>query len=370
VPVRGDEDNICIGTDLATHIADDLNLLAPQGWVYWTAMENAPDGWGLLTDSAYPHEGDVGSVVTPSARFWALGQYTRFITPGSTIIPVANETRGTTIVVSKLAAGGVVVVATNPDITASPLDIELNPIAAQDTTVAVYRTTASEHQALLSTPTAQLRSGVLSDELPGQSISTYILHSTSSSGPHTTTADGITFRDAGLPFPGIGAAYTTFAAAHRPPTDETSPGPYCAFDSVGYLRDTFADVNGNPLGTLCEADAHTYITAFTLFFPRRISLDVAKKLVAAQLPPDAVATGSRRQYYLGNEYNYPEGDCVTYSSVSLSHRLGTDGQIDAFYGSGTELYVRIPNEHYSPAQVSYATLDAPSAGGPPCNYAG
>ena len=79
---------ICSGIMLATQIADDLNYLRPQAWVYWTAMEDAA-GWGLLKDAAYPGRRSLGDQLSSlTKRYFAMAQYSRFIRGGSQLIPV------------------------------------------------------------------------------------------------------------------------------------------------------------------------------------------------------------------------------------------------------------------------------------------
>jgi hypothetical protein len=177
---------ICVATKLAAHIADDLNGLAPNAWIYWTAMEGTAGqmGWGLLTNGNYPTEGMLGSDVTLSMRFWALGQYARFIPSGSTIIPVSSTAAGgVRIVVAKTRAHGVVVVATNPASDGEPLRIDLSPLGVHNAKITAYRTTTNDHEMQLAAPTASLKSDALTAELPGQSITTYLLGAAAATAP-------------------------------------------------------------------------------------------------------------------------------------------------------------------------------------------
>jgi hypothetical protein len=361
------QDSICTGIDLAVQVADDLNGLAPEAWIYWTAMEG-PDGWGLLTDRTYPMKGQtappatVGQDLTPSARFWALGQYTRFIPGTSTIVPVGSPgSGGVRTVVAQTGVRHVVVVATNPAPRSDePLRIDLSSLGISQETPLVYRTDASQREAPVQA--AAVTSGVLSDELPADSISTYVLgpnraagtpHFSPPSGPQAVTVDGIRIRDAGPPFPGIGATYRAFATAHRPPAEQTPP--YDAFDPVDRYRNTFSNVGARECPT--TPDSVGCIVHLTIFFPRQISLSTAQRLVASALPSDAMLSSSHVEYYLN--HNFPDGECFIYTSLSLSRRMSNEGRIYVFYTTSYGPYESTQTDRYSRQRVTYAVLDAP-----------
>ncbi|HLH14393.1 MAG TPA: glycoside hydrolase [Solirubrobacteraceae bacterium] len=361
------EDAACTGTNLAVQIADDLNGLVPQAWVYWTAMEG-PSGWGLFSDASYPEEGQkavaasVGEALTPSARFWALGQYTRFIAPGSTIVPVSSSGAGGVRMVVAKTDSGVVVVATNPSAQQQPLRLDLSAIGVSTESLRAYRTDATSTQAAVSAGT--LTDGVLSDRLPGESISTYVLTAGGAgpapgrpSGPRTTDIGGIVLRDAGAPFPGIGATYDAFAGAHRAPANQTPP--YTQFDPVGLDRDTFFEVGRSECPTAGEAAE--CITSFTLYLPHAVALATAERLAATTLPADARVTSRARAYYVN--HNYPEGDCVVYTSASLGRRMSSDGRVYAFYSASFRPYEPTITYHYSPAHVTFVKLETSSGAG-------
>lgn len=168
---------------VATQIADDLNQLRPDAWIYWTAMEG-PQGWGLLDDpladgsNASAADPGIGRV-SATKRYFALAQFTRFIRPGDKIIPVsASYPSGVRIVVAATAASGLVVVAVNPDQTSEPLSFDLGSIGVGTNVAAtVYRTdasSASDNDTELSAP-ASVLGGLLVDTLPPMSVSTYVV---------------------------------------------------------------------------------------------------------------------------------------------------------------------------------------------------
>src|SRR5262249_61450600 len=83
-------------TALSTQIARDIRYLRPSAWVYWQAIEKQ-GGWGLIEapGSSWAFGQDPGNAplgpnfpnaiepgnITPTKRFFALEQYSRFIHP-------------------------------------------------------------------------------------------------------------------------------------------------------------------------------------------------------------------------------------------------------------------------------------------------
>jgi hypothetical protein len=180
---------------IATQVADDLNQLRPATWVYWTAMEGQ-QGWGLLDDPLL--HGTTGSTadpgiakVTVTERYFALAQFTRYIRPGDTIVPVsASYPAGVRIVVARSAAGGLVVVAVNPDQATEPLSFDLGPLGVGTNTAAtVYRTDTTDNDAELPQP-APVLGGMLTDTLPPMSVSTYAVGAPSSPPAPTQATPG------------------------------------------------------------------------------------------------------------------------------------------------------------------------------------
>lgn len=173
------------GVTLASQIADNLNTLQPQAWVYWTGMEGR-GGWGLLQDDSYPQaaapcsSGTTTGCVAPTPRYFELEQYSRFIRGGAQLFPVSAEgPGGVRVVVARNRDGSVVVVATNPDSRSNgtePLAVNLRSLLGRSSAQAtVYRTDASEAVAKLSPPSAVIARGILTDSLPSESVTTYVL---------------------------------------------------------------------------------------------------------------------------------------------------------------------------------------------------
>lgn len=113
--------------DLAQRINDDLRELEPRAWVLWQAIEDyenmAPgrenSNWGLIQTDFTPE--DVASEpLRKNKKYWAMGNYSRFIRPGARI--VNTDDPNTTAALRP--DGGVVVVHTNPS--GSEREVTLN----------------------------------------------------------------------------------------------------------------------------------------------------------------------------------------------------------------------------------------------------
>lgn len=163
---------------IAIQIADDLNQLHPDAWIYWTAMEG-PGGWGLFDDPLLAN----GNVADPgigklsaTERYFAIGQFIRFIRPGDIIVPVSGSyPSGVRVVVAHTMANGLVAVVVNPVQASEPLSIDLAQLGiTDDVSVKVYRTDASNSEADLP-HVAAVFGGILKDMLPPMSVSTYVL---------------------------------------------------------------------------------------------------------------------------------------------------------------------------------------------------
>lgn len=204
----------CSALQLSKQIAGDLQDLRPAAWVYWQALEAADDGHvGLLQDADFPEPPSSFDRLTPTLRFWALAQYTRFIRDGATIYPVrgsgsanANNSNndGVRVVVARNATGELVVVATNPA-TDRPQSLNLSLAKLTETgTATPHQVTFQDRNATPSDPPAtELRGGVLDASLPARTITTYVIGS-KASAPALATA-GLSWKliPCGLPCPAL-----------------------------------------------------------------------------------------------------------------------------------------------------------------------
>jgi O-glycosyl hydrolase len=181
------------GIDLSKQIALDLQYLRPSAWVYWQAIEE-PGKWGLL-QSGGKFPADTGT--TPTQRFYALGQYSKFIRPGFRILTAYdpqvsggqpncapgshNGCSQSTLDVAAYnpANGQVVLVATNNQSTDKTVTYDLSTLTSQlgislGATAHVYRTSDGLGN-LVQEPDLSLSGTTLPDVQPAQSITTYVI---------------------------------------------------------------------------------------------------------------------------------------------------------------------------------------------------
>jgi hypothetical protein len=194
------------GIAVARKVAQDLQYMRARAWVYWQAVDQGDEGnkagWGLLSAGSWPNPGPV----TPSHRYYALAQYTRFIRPGATILkasePGSNVQIGNdsflpnTLTVAARDAGKIVLVTTNcpaSDFTSGQCarqDAEnrsvryhLGSLAPKGSTVRAWRTDASHQAQQIGTGGMTLANGTLTDpSQPAGSITTYVIQPPGQSG--------------------------------------------------------------------------------------------------------------------------------------------------------------------------------------------
>jgi hypothetical protein len=192
----GGANDLGAGLTLSEQIAKDLQYLRPAVWSYWQAAE-PQNGWGLfevpnqnLTESAlannFPNQIQPNTV-TPTRRFFALEQYSRFIRPTFRILtpldPRRNdnaETNPTVAAVDDLLnPQRIVIVGTNR--TGAPRDVryDLGPLGIgglDRAGVTRYRTDSSGNMQQLDASPANIVSGnQFSDRQPDNSITTYVV---------------------------------------------------------------------------------------------------------------------------------------------------------------------------------------------------
>jgi len=155
---------------------------APTSGSCATAANSA--GWndGLIYyDPSYASNGNQALYLTK--RYYALAQFSRFVRPGAVRHNVTGAPAG--VQVSAFDRGGQwTLVVTNQNTSATPLTLHLNAKNAVSFSSA-RRTSATENLASVGAPT--IASGTLSASLPAQSITTYVLNQSGTTGTSLTT---------------------------------------------------------------------------------------------------------------------------------------------------------------------------------------
>ncbi len=138
--VRQDFDDMRPAIALSEQIVSDINRLEPQAWVLWQAVENdkgeGPDSsnWGLIKlDYA------AGGTAHVTAKYWAMGAFTRFIRPGARFVPSGD---GDTVVAARPDGKGFVAVHVNPGLYPRQLTFDVPGSAAH---MAVTVTDSARH---------------------------------------------------------------------------------------------------------------------------------------------------------------------------------------------------------------------------------
>lgn len=190
---------------IAVQIADDLQDLRPETWVYWQAID---DVWGLLGDNVLPdpQKGHSkvyppdASAIKPTARYWALAQYARYIRPGAVVYPLSlpadsysGRDAGSSpirVTVAKNVDRTIVVVATNPSSGpgSQTLRLSLRCLSPHAPVTAHQLQLRGGQPHPMSIVAPQLSGDELSDTLPSMTVTTYVFKS--STPPSSSCAAG------------------------------------------------------------------------------------------------------------------------------------------------------------------------------------
>lgn len=188
------------GLTMANSIYNDLSYGNDSAFQWWTALSSTmgcdpatssscatsinSTGYndGLIYyDPGYATDGNQNLYV--SKRFYTLGQYSKYVRPGARRYAVAGSPAG----VQTMAFwqnNGWTIVAANTNSSATTLALNLGSTGL--TSTGAYRTSSSENLASVSAPAVS--GSTITDSLPAQSISTFVLASTGLPGSAGSTA--------------------------------------------------------------------------------------------------------------------------------------------------------------------------------------
>jgi O-glycosyl hydrolase len=179
---------------LANYVYTDLSYADDAAFQWWTALSSElgcdpatsstcatsvnSSGWndGLVYyDPGYAADGNQNLYLTK--RFYALGQFSKYVRPGAVRYGVSGSPSGVQTM-AFWAGGKWTVVATNTGTSATTLGLNLD--SGTLTAAGAYQTDASENMASVSAP--GISGSTISATLPGQSVTTYVLSSAGSPG--------------------------------------------------------------------------------------------------------------------------------------------------------------------------------------------
>ncbi len=182
--VRGCKNGMGPGLWFAKKIIEDLTLLSPQAWIMWQAIgsytgsepfDGNYDGpqvdmtrgfWGVSSCDFDKRE------ILLSQKYYCFGQFTRYIRPGMTLLPIDRHTLGA----YNKNENKLVIVAVNDKARGRKLSLDLTEFSPEGTCRAI-RTSGSlsegEHWSEISAP--ELEKSLLEADLEPYSITTFII---------------------------------------------------------------------------------------------------------------------------------------------------------------------------------------------------
>jgi glucuronoarabinoxylan endo-1,4-beta-xylanase len=153
------------GLTWSTEIFKSLNSGRFSAWFYWWVMTLQNDNQGLLNVNP-----STDSVVVPK-RLYVVGQFSRFIRPGSVMLGSTSSDATLRVTAVRPATGNVTIVLANTGKTSHTVTVSLtgtNPPAS----VTPHRTSANENQAPLSP--INISAGAFTITIPAKSIVTVV----------------------------------------------------------------------------------------------------------------------------------------------------------------------------------------------------
>lgn len=157
---------------LAQGITKDLKIMRSEAWVYWQAVESDVSTWGLIFA---PFEHNESESYSMYKQYYALGNYSRFIRPGSII--VHNDGEKSLAALDPAANRLIIVTYNDSDTDSVSYSYRLQGLnSAKDAAwlqIRVYRTTAEEDLAELESIT--VGNGTFTAEAAPGSVTTYVI---------------------------------------------------------------------------------------------------------------------------------------------------------------------------------------------------
>ncbi len=152
---------------LSHQILDDEQTLHPSAWVAWQAINEAGDtpstDWGL----AYR---DSNNNITYPPRYYAMGNYSKFVREGYKIIGNSDPN---TLTAYNASTNSLVIVTTNSTTNDTSVNYDLSNFSSVGATATPYQTSSSENLSQLAD--IGISNAAFSATLPAQSITTFVI---------------------------------------------------------------------------------------------------------------------------------------------------------------------------------------------------
>jgi O-glycosyl hydrolase len=193
---------------LSNQILDDEQNLHPASWVAWQAVNEAGDPspddvWGL----AYR---DSNNTISYPMRYYVMGNYSKFVSQGSTMIGNSDPNTLTTY---NAKDHSLVIVATNSTTSSTPVNYDLSQFSSVGAAATPYQTSSTQNlQALPSIPVAN---AAFATTLPAQSITTFVIPNVTYTGATVSGYYKLVNRNSGKDLDVAGSALTDGAVADQ-----------------------------------------------------------------------------------------------------------------------------------------------------------
>ncbi|MFF2446960.1 glycoside hydrolase [Neobacillus sp. NPDC058068] len=185
--------DIRTGLGLSERITSDIQKLEPEAWVLWQAIEDEVNmdpkhenaNWGLIQVDFDPK--DFSNVkIYKNKKYYAMGNYSKFIRPGSQVI---NSNNSSTLAAINKEDESVVIVYTNNTTEEKALNFDLSGFGTvQNEAKAVPYVTSSTDN-LAKKDAIKISNKKLSATVKPQSITTFVVSNVSGVAPNQGVVD-------------------------------------------------------------------------------------------------------------------------------------------------------------------------------------
>ena len=165
-------DGDATGITMARRIHDDIAEMWAQAWVYWQVCDYA--GWGCISNSL---DGSGDTSYSLAEKFYVLGQFSQFISPGSQILNVGDSN---SLAAYNSTSNSLVMVTVNDSANAYTAGFDLGGFSGLPAQATLYRTSPTENQHQLS---VSLTNTTLVSLIPAGSVSTFVLNNATVAPP-------------------------------------------------------------------------------------------------------------------------------------------------------------------------------------------
>ncbi len=233
---------------------DALTVGNCSAWLYWSYSDCGADAALLDSNAGLLRGSGSSSPKQQTKRMWALGNFSRFVRPGSRRLDVSGAPAGVSVSAYRTPTG-TAIVAINQN--ATPTAADFSGVMGA-TTATPYRTSATED--LQALPTVAVSGGAFSTTLASSSITTFTLDTPAYGADLAFAVSAAVAHDAAYaPPPGAAFAVTAGAtqdAAFAPPgTGSTAYAASLGAALDAAYADTAVEAFGAQLGARLDAEA-------------------------------------------------------------------------------------------------------------------